>query len=82
MSGAEGVTVNGGTPVAEVRPGRNDRTGIFIIKCAGRSAYKKCNLPTSGKNKLSPVFNLTFTPSLFPVCICLLSAATLGERIW
>ena len=34
VSGMESVDVNGGTPVAGLRPGRNYIVGILIIKCA------------------------------------------------
>ena len=35
VSGMESVDVNGGTPVAGLRPGRNYIVGILIIKCDG-----------------------------------------------
>ena len=62
VSGMEGVDVNWGTPVTELRSGRNYSIGILIIKAPGRYAYRKFSLPTDGKNRVSPVLNFTVTP--------------------
>ena len=41
VSDMESVDVNGGTPVAGLRPGRIYIVGILIIKCAGGDTYSE-----------------------------------------
>ena len=45
VSGMEGVDVNGRTPVAGLRPGRNYSVGILIIKCAGGDTHTESSAP-------------------------------------
>ena len=45
VSGMETVDVNGGTPVAGLRPGRNYIVGILIIKCDGGDTTSESSTP-------------------------------------
>ena len=82
VSGMEGVDVNWGTPVTGLRSGRNYSIDILIIECTRAIRIQKFSLPTDEKSRVSPVFNFTVAPFLFPVYVCPLSVATLRERRW
>ena len=56
-------------------PGAITAFALPSLSAPGRYAYRKFSLIAGGKNRVSPILNLTgTTPFLFPVYVCPLSA--------
>ena len=69
MGNVKVIDVNGVSRLLGERPGAIVALAVSSTSMPGRYAYRKLNLPTDGKNGVSPAEENTVTPSLVPVYV-------------